>query len=230
MVLGSLTRSLYWEGEVVDQTRPRKAARLLAALARHPRDVRRYFTTSLTETDATLRLGLPWMSYGAIRYLDARLKPSDFVFEYGCGGSTIFFASRCRRVVTVESDPHWAEAIQRETRRLGLSNVEVVHAAAGDPSTAEFANSAFALATPDEQPDVVVIDSWDVEPPHPLRPVLFRRAEQFVRRPGGMIVLDDSWRYQAVRHDTSAATIHTEFGVGPARTTATMTDFYLYEK
>lgn len=50
---------------------------------------------------------LPWYTYPAIDYL----KQIDFsdkeVFEYGCGSSTLYWASRSKRVVAVEDDSGW---------------------------------------------------------------------------------------------------------------------------
>jgi hypothetical protein len=45
-----------------------------------------------------LDLGLPWLTPGAIRWLAANLKPTDCVLELGSGGSTVFFATRCKVV------------------------------------------------------------------------------------------------------------------------------------
>ena len=56
-------------------------------------------------------LPLPWYTYPAISLLADRLPAKAHVFEYGSGHSTLWYASRCERVVSVESDAAWFEAI-----------------------------------------------------------------------------------------------------------------------
>src|SRR5262249_26106778 len=51
--------------------------------------------------------GLPWMPFPAIEFLETLLTPDAKVFEFGSGGSTIFFAARVCELVTVEHDADW---------------------------------------------------------------------------------------------------------------------------
>ncbi|MCF7838005.1 MAG: class I SAM-dependent methyltransferase [Candidatus Marinimicrobia bacterium] len=49
----------------------------------------------------------PWVPYEAQVWLDTCL-PSDLdVFEWGSGSSTLYFANRARRVVSIEHNPEW---------------------------------------------------------------------------------------------------------------------------
>jgi len=211
----------------MNQSRPGKAFWLAAALARRPRDLPQYLRLGPAHMGSTLDLGLPWFSFAAIEFLEQRLTGSETVYEYGGGGSTVFFARRAARVVTVENDEEWVAALRAHLASTGLHNVEVVAAVGSFDDPAGFGGSAFARALPEEPADVILIDSWDGLPPYPFRPELFPRAEERVR-PGGLIVVDDSWRYQQLRTRSHAKQIVTRWGVGPARRTATMTDFYLY--
>src|SRR3954452_3854394 len=72
-----------------------------------------------------LRDAVPWMPYRVIEALDRWLAPSMSVFEFGSGGSTLFFARRVRRVVTVEHDAQWAALVQAELRARGLAECEL---------------------------------------------------------------------------------------------------------
>ena len=54
---------------------------------------------------------LPWMNYPLIAFLEARLTPDLTLFEYGCGTLTLFWAQHVARVVSVEHDRAWYEAI-----------------------------------------------------------------------------------------------------------------------
>lgn len=70
----------------------------------------------------------PWIVPEAIEYLEPYVKPSWRVFEWGCGGSVIWFAERCAKVVAVESVPRWlAWGLERLEERQ-LSNTKIIHA------------------------------------------------------------------------------------------------------
>ncbi len=75
-------------------------------LAQHPRELRFAikWAKSLLPNRSPLSEEIPWVTFRAIEWLDACLKPDMSVFEYGAGGSTLFFARRARAVVSVEHD------------------------------------------------------------------------------------------------------------------------------
>ena len=55
---------------------------------------------------------LPWFTYGAIAFLE-RVLPRDLaLFEYGGGQSTLYWASRLARVVSVDHDPAFGAHIR----------------------------------------------------------------------------------------------------------------------
>ncbi len=74
--------------------------------------------------DSTLSRALPWMTYDAIDFLDKICTPETCVFEWGSGGSTLFFASRCKQVVTIEHDTEWSEFLKAKLEELRLHNVD----------------------------------------------------------------------------------------------------------
>lgn len=55
---------------------------------------------------------LPWITYPAIEFLKRRIKPDMSVFEYGAGGSTLWWAKHVREVVSVEHDVEWFQKIK----------------------------------------------------------------------------------------------------------------------
>ena len=61
---------------------------------------------------------IPWVTFSAIEFLENYLKKDMKVFEFGGGGSTLFFAGRTKELVTVEHDPEWFSALtaQMKTR------------------------------------------------------------------------------------------------------------------
>jgi len=66
---------------------------------------------------------LPWMSYGVIALLEERLTNDITLFEYGSGYSTLFYAERVKRVVSVEYNQDWYNNI----RARAEPNVELIY-------------------------------------------------------------------------------------------------------
>jgi SAM-dependent methyltransferase len=54
------------------------------------------------------------------------LKPTDLVFEWGAGRSTLWCADRAARVISIERNPVWHERLQREIKRRQLANVTML--------------------------------------------------------------------------------------------------------
>lgn len=69
---------------------------------------------------------IPWMSYRAVEWLESWLKPSMTVFEYGSGASTIFFAKRVMKIISVEHDRTWHDRISTALLNQGILNVELI--------------------------------------------------------------------------------------------------------
>lgn len=55
----------------------------------------------------------PWLTFPAIDFLDEHIRPGDKVFEYGGGGSTLFFCKKGAEVVTVEDNEEWFSILTR---------------------------------------------------------------------------------------------------------------------
>jgi tRNA A58 N-methylase Trm61 len=148
------------------------------------------------------------MCFSATAWLDRTLKPDSKVFEYGSGGSTLYFAKRVREVVSVEHEPAWYERVRSELERQRLGNVTyTLIESAVDPSfdrnriadplaymsdddkSAGRSFRAYARAIdqyPDGYFDLVVVDGR-------ARPSCLMHAIQKVRL-GGTLLLDQSER------------------------------------
>lgn len=71
------------------------------------------------EAGATsMRERMPWISFPAIDYLKRTLKRTDRVFEYGGGGSTLFWSERVAEVVTVEHDEQWFLSLEKHMKTI----------------------------------------------------------------------------------------------------------------
>jgi hypothetical protein len=52
---------------------------------------------------------VPWISYAAISFLEHRVSTALSVFEFGSGMSTLWWALKCKCVLSVEHDRKWIE-------------------------------------------------------------------------------------------------------------------------
>jgi predicted O-methyltransferase YrrM len=68
----------------------------------------------------------PWLTPGAIEFLETVINEESVVVETGAGGSTIWLAARVAKVTTYEHNPLWARLVRRELVRRRLSNVRLV--------------------------------------------------------------------------------------------------------
>ena len=142
----------------------------------------------------------PWITFESARLLEAALKPSSRVFEYGAGGSTLFLGERAAAVVSVEHDPEWFVVVRGAVADLPAVRLElapprpIVSAAdaAVTSELAEYAGQTFADyvgivdAYPDHHFDMLVVDGRS-------RTSCFFRGERKVRV-GGIVVYDDTDR------------------------------------
>lgn len=129
------------------------------------------------------------------------------VFEYGGGGSTMFFTSRAREVVTVEHNAEWFDTLQKECAERQRSNWEGFHVSAepGAPSNASISNpdhyisddkdyqgmnfekyASFIDRYPEEYFDIIVVDGR-------ARPSCTKHAIPRLKK-GGWLLIDNTDR------------------------------------
>lgn len=66
----------------------------------------------------------PWLSFEAIDYLSEYLHSDMKVFEYGSGGSTIFFAKRVSSIVSIEHNELWYKKVKECFKNERINNVD----------------------------------------------------------------------------------------------------------
>ncbi|MCK9209747.1 MAG: hypothetical protein M0P61_02805 [Ignavibacteriaceae bacterium] len=79
---------------------------------------------SLNPSHNSLIDASPWISFTVIKFLELYLKPNMKVFEYGSGGSTLFFAKRVEKVVSIEHNKLWFEKVNLYLQELKLKNID----------------------------------------------------------------------------------------------------------
>lgn len=126
----------------------------------------------------TLEIGYPWLTPGAIMALELLLTKDFKVLELGSGGSTVFWARRCKSVRSFETDPEWANKVRPSVEKYG--NTSLIHADMQrilDEIKAE----------PDASCDLALSDS---SPYQSSRPILTEAIIPKIR-PGGWLVIDN---------------------------------------
>jgi predicted O-methyltransferase YrrM len=204
---------------------PQKVARLLAHLIKQPKYLLPYIKTNILRQTSALELELPWISYEAIDFLSGFVKKEMSVFEYGSGGSTLFFARKAASVVSIEDNTVWFDRVKSRLTELRLSNVELQYQQFDFKQVVDFERSAYLNSIPAKKFDILVVDG--TEEAIQVRPQCFYHAENFVRK-GGIIVVDDSWRYLELRYHNHAKKGRIFQSVGPCRPGVTSTDIFFY--
>lgn len=206
-------------------TNAQRVRKLVGNLLSQPRNLPRYARHNLLAQRSPIDLALPWFSYGAIEFLERFLTREMSVFEFGCGGSTVFFAQRCGSVRCVEDDAQWAALVRQRLADAALSNVTIHEQAFDFRANRGFEQSQYLAQVRSGTFDVIVVDGQDVD--YSIRPRCFAAAEEQVK-PGGIVVVDDSWRYRQLRTSHRAKRVEVFETVGPARFGVTSTDVYFY--
>ncbi|MFC8732589.1 class I SAM-dependent methyltransferase [Luteimicrobium sp. NPDC057192] len=193
----------------------RTGRRLAGQLARTPSELRNVPRTVRSQ-GTPLDVGLPWLAFVVIDRLDEIVGPESSVFEFGGGGSTVWFAERARQVTSIEHDPEWAALL--EERFAATPNVDVRHVAAAGGSYDEYVASVESF--PDDSLDVVLVDGRSR--------VRCALAAMPKVRPGGFLVLDDSQRkYYGPAHEALAPWPHeTLQGMAPYKFDFGVTTFW----
>jgi SAM-dependent methyltransferase len=206
-------------------TVPQKIGRVLTNLIMHPQYISRCLAHNVVNSKTPLDLEIPWFSYGAIDFLEGYLKPDTTVCEFGSGGSTLFFARRVKSVFSIEDNPRWHELVTKRIAEKGVTNAKLKLCPFDFKNPVGFDNSDYLNSLPDERFDVIVVDGseeWTQ-----VRQTCFRKAESHVK-PGGIIVVDDSWRYPGLREKNHAKSFRIFQSVGPCRPGVTSTDVFFY--
>jgi precorrin-6B methylase 2 len=205
-------------------TIPKKLARLVGNLAANPKYIPLAFKHNVINGTSPLDLEVPWFSYAANDFLRDFLKPEMRAFEFGSGGSTLFLSNRVRSVLSVEDNPKWYELVSKRLEEKEVRNAKIIFHSFDFKNPLGFEKSQYFLAL-NEAYDVIFIDGseeWTQ-----VRPICFHRAENFIN-PGGIIVVDDSWRYPGLRTENKAKDYKTFKSVGPCRPGVTSTDIFFY--
>lgn len=196
-----------------------------AYLLKRPQDIGPYLRYGASTQKSPLDLGKPWWSFGAVTALEKRLRPHMTAFEFGSGGSSVFLGERVGSLVCVEDETEWTDLVRASAQQRGLKNVQVLHRHFDFWKTEDFKQSDYLRSIEGAKYDVIVVDGkeWSDQ----VRDICFWHAENFIK-PGGLIVVDDSWRYPQVKAKNKAVRWTDYKGTGFCRAGVTSTCIFEY--
>ncbi|MBN8677275.1 MAG: hypothetical protein J0M29_03565 [Chitinophagales bacterium] len=151
---------------------------------------------------------LPWINYLAIQCLEKNIRPEFKVFEYGGGGSTLFFSKIVAEIATVEDNQEWYNTLNDIITARRISNWRGFFVQPEPVSTslprsfknpkdfmsrmeihADMSFEKYAKAIqqyPFEYFDLILVDGR-------ARPSCIEQALPFLK-PGGILVVDNTER------------------------------------
>jgi len=98
----------------------------------------------------------PWLNYDLVRWVE-QFRPKTVV-EWGSGASTLWFAGFCKRLVSLESDVRWYNAVAENLKPLARDGLEL----RCFPRQKEYVEGISILGG--QHPDLILIDgSWREE-------------------------------------------------------------------
>jgi hypothetical protein len=149
---------------------------------------------------------VPFLHPQVVEFLSAVIHPSFEIMEHGSGASTLWFAKRCKSVLSVESNIGWFRHIAIKAP----NNSVVVHG--NDIQPGLF--------------DLILIDGEPIE----NRAAWMREARQHLK-PNGWIVLDNANRPEYTREREQArveCVKYFTFDGNEPNTRYLVTDFFLW--
>ncbi|HAV22143.1 MAG: hypothetical protein A2X67_01345 [Ignavibacteria bacterium GWA2_55_11] len=187
----------------------------------------------------------PWITFGAIDFLEEYIRPGMNVFEYGSGGSTFYWLRYKTSLISVEHDPMWYEIVHKKLapdnsveyrlsppmrRSESDKNSDPSDPAAYASEAVEFTGYTFEEyvrqidTVTDGSLDIVLVDGRS-------RPSCIVHAAPKVRR-GGILILDNAERpYYVSRIGSHLENFrpHQFSGMTPCNRWISQTNIYLRE-
>lgn len=130
----------------------------------------------------TLEIGYPWLTFGAIIFLENIINEDFNVLEFGSGGSTLFWAEKCKRVKSFETNHEWYNDVKKKVN--GFKNVDLVLATESEILKA-------IENTPNNCYDLILIDSY----PKDIERLALTNASAPKVKPNGWIVIDNYLKF-----------------------------------
>ena len=220
--------------------------RFTLCLFRNPKQQKHLFRwLNSQRKDYLCQRKIPWLVFDSIDFLNSLPLENKQVFEYGSGGSTLYWISRKMKCVSIEHDPIWYESLRNNLNTSGgidyrLVQPEIIN----PPISLDITNPSLYISDdptyrgysfkkyvsqidtfPHEYFDIVLIDGR-------ARPSCIMHSATKVKV-GGFLILDNSDRYYYLDR-TSTLLQHfdkrTFNGVTPGATWFTETSVFMRKR
>ena len=132
---------------------------------------------------------IPWYTYPAIEYLSNLDFSQKTILEWGGGNSSLFWAKRCKKLITIESSAEWFKVMKKNK----MKNQEIYLKTFIDIEN-PLENYALFPKILNKLFDVIVIDGGAIQN-KTTRPKCTRIAKNLLNysaRQGAMIIFDNS--------------------------------------
>lgn len=67
---------------------------------------------------------IPWLTFPSLHFLKQKINSQMIAFEYGSGGSTLFWSEKIKQVISVEHDKEWYARMKSILETRSISNVQ----------------------------------------------------------------------------------------------------------
>jgi len=83
-----------------------------------------WLVSNIIPNKSSLSDEVPWVTYDAIRWFKSYITTDMVVYEYGSGGSTLFFSQNANKVTSIEHNPEWFKKVDSILKQKNLLNCE----------------------------------------------------------------------------------------------------------
>lgn len=127
----------------------------------------------------------PWMTKDSINLIEQLMNPEDVGIEFGSGRSTIWFAKRCKEIISIEDNAKWFDIVSKKIE--GKSNITYLKKQANDENPLDCPYTEIFKEVKDESLDFIVNDGK-------CRGAIALKAIEKLKT-GGMMILDNAERH-----------------------------------
>ena len=125
---------------------------------------------------------IPWYTYPAIEFLNTFDFSEKYVFEFGSGNSSIYWANKAKELVSIEHDQKWFEKVKSALKKNQILLYK--------KDNEEYENAILAF---EKKFDIIIIDG--IRRPECSK-VIAKCLNNQQNRCGCMVILDNSDWYQ----------------------------------
>jgi hypothetical protein len=134
----------------------------------------------------------PWLTESSVLLLDTYLNQDDIGIEWGSGRSTVWFAERVKKLISIESDKQWYDSVNKNLKEKHVEQkvtyfyIPVSIPQNNAPESHPYAD-VIETGVNDESLDFALVDGK----------IRITCMEKVIRKikPGGILILDNAERF-----------------------------------